>query len=110
MSRPTEQGLPTEPSLREPNPAKRSRSGKRGLVLTLAVAVLVLCAGCRAMAGQDSEPPATVQTGQVQVQTGQVAPQNNDQGDPAGQLNDQLNQIQSTLDSVSAQVSADSTP
>lgn len=58
-----------------------------GLAAAIGAAV-VLCAGCQGMSGSSPAP---------------------DSGDP-GQLGAELTQIQSTLDSVSAQINADSAP
>ena len=67
----------------------------RARLIGLAAAVgaaVVLCAGCQGMSGSSPAP-------------GQVT----SDSDP-GQLGAELSQIQSTLDSVSAQLNADSAP
>ncbi|HEX5119065.1 MAG TPA: hypothetical protein VFW65_28080 [Pseudonocardiaceae bacterium] len=64
-----------------------------GLAAAIGAAV-VLCAGCQGMSGSSPAP------------AGQGT---SDSGDP-GQLGAELSQIQSTLDSVSAQINADSAP
>ncbi|HEY1572871.1 MAG TPA: hypothetical protein VGG05_16120 [Pseudonocardiaceae bacterium] len=62
--------------------------------LTAAIgAAVVLCAGCQGRSGSSPAP-------------GQVT---SDSGDP-GRPGAELSQIQSTLDSVSAQINADSAP
>jgi hypothetical protein len=61
-------------------------------LLAAAGAALVLCAGCQ---GGTGSAPAPGPGGQV---------------DSGGQLGVELDQIQSTLDSVSAQINADSAP
>lgn len=63
-----------------------------GLAAAIGAAV-VLCAGCQGMSGSSPAPGGVT----------------SDSGDP-GQLGAELSQIQSTLDSVSAQLNADSAP
>jgi hypothetical protein len=69
---------------------------RTALWLATGAAAVLLCAGCRAMSGSTAVPPAPATV------TG-----TDSAGDQAGS---QLDQLQSTLDSVQAQVNADSAP
>jgi hypothetical protein len=62
------------------------------LLVAAGVAVVALCTGCQG--GSTAVPPPTNQT---------------NSGDANG-FDQQLDQVQSTLDSVQAQINADSTP